>query len=391
MRIGFIVFIYLCMPMLIVWAFQKWSWAQKVGTVIMAYAVGIVLSLSNLTVFESGSAEAETMRSIQKWIMDCTVPLAIPLMLLGSDFRMWAKSLPKTIIALVGGLFAVVVAVCSGFFVFRDCGIENFSDLAAMMIGIYTGGTMNFAALGASLHIDSTIMTCLLTIEMLITFPLILFIVGGGYHLFRTLLPYESKTVESDMTESAKITDVEDYSGMLSGEILPKIIVALLLALAFVGVGVGLSYAVCGGINEMVVIVTVTTLAICASFCRKIRELPKTFEMGMVLILMFSVVVASQFDFYMLRTTIVTLVYFVLFVLLVSILLHFIVCKIFKIEGDLFVVANIGLLCSPPFIPPVVGAMGNKKVLVSGLAIGLVGYAVGTYIGLALAYVLGML
>ena len=78
-------------------------------------------------------------------------------------------------------------------------------------------------------------------------------------------------------------------------------------------------------------------------------------------------------------------------VLLVSILLHFIVCKIFKIEGDLFVVANIGLLCSPPFIPPVVGAMGNKKVLVSGLAIGLVGYAVGTYIGLALAYVLGML
>ena len=115
---------------------------------------------------------------------------------------------------------------------------------------------------------------------------------------------------------------------MLSGKILPKIIVALLLALAFVGVGVGLSYAVCGGINEMVVIVTVTTLAICASFCRKIRELPKTFEMGMVLIIMFSVVVASQFDFYMLRTTIVTLVYFVLFVLLVSILLHFIVCKI---------------------------------------------------------------
>ena len=136
MRIGFIVFIYICMPMLIVWAFQKWRWAQKVGTVIMAYAVGIVLSLSNLTVFESGSAEAETMRSIQKWIMDCTVPLAIPLMLLGSDFRMWAKSLPKTIIALVGGLFAVVVAVCSGFFVFRGSGIENFSDLAAMMIGI---------------------------------------------------------------------------------------------------------------------------------------------------------------------------------------------------------------------------------------------------------------
>ena len=46
------------------------------------------------------------------------------------------------------------------------------------------------------------------------------------------------------------------------------------------------------------------------------------------------------------------------------------------------------LLCSPPFVPPVVGAMKNKKVLISGIAIGLVGYAVGTYLGVLIAYIL---
>lgn len=63
---------------------------------------------------------------------------------------------------------------------------------------------------------------------------------------------------------------------------------------------------------------------------------------------------------------------------------HLILCRIFKVTGDLFTVAIMGLFCSPPFIPPVVSAMGNKKVLISGIAIGLVGYAIGTYLGVAL-------
>jgi uncharacterized membrane protein len=58
------------------------------------------------------------------------------------------------------------------------------------------------------------------------------------------------------------------------------------------------------------------------------------------------------------------------------------------VSGDLFCVSQIALLCSPPFVPPVVGAMQNKKVLISGIVIGLVGYAVGTYLGVAIAMIL---
>ena len=75
---------------------------------------------------------------------------------------------------------------------------------------------------------------------------------------------------------------------------------------------------------------------------------------------------------------------FVLYVMMVSVILHIIFSRITKVPGDLFTVAHVGLLCSPPFIPPIVGAMKNKKVLISGIVIGLVGYAVGTYIGVLL-------
>ena len=388
MRIAIVVAVYVLFPILIAIAFQKWKWVQKVGSVIIAYAVGIVLSLSGVTLFESGSNDAVTMFAIQKWFMNVTVPLAIPLMLLSCDFRLWAHSLPKTIIVLIGGLVSVVIAVSVGYFVFRDSGIDDFSNLSAMMIGIYTGGTMNFAALGTALHVDSTIMTSLLTIEMLVTFPLIVFIVGGGYRLFRRLLPFKEKDLNSDSDVAVAITDVESYDGMLRRETFFKTLIGLGLAIVFVAAAAGISLLVTGALNEMIIILSVTTMAIVASFSEKIRAIPKTFELGMILILMFSIVVASQFNFYTLQSSAIILIEFVLLVLIVATTLHLLFCRFAKVEGDLFVVANIGLLCSPPFIPPVVGAMGNKKVLVSGLAIGLVGYAVGTYLGIALSLIL---
>jgi uncharacterized membrane protein len=77
--------------------------------------------------------------------------------------------------------------------------------------------------------------------------------------------------------------------------------------------------------------------------------------------------------------------------MLMSVTLHLIFCRIAKVSGDLFCVSQVGLLCSPPFVPPVAGAMKNKKVLISGIVIGLIGYAVGTYMGTLVAIVLGQL
>ena len=283
MRIAIIIAIYLCFPIIIAIGFQKWDIVRKIGTVISAYAVGIVMSLTGLVSFETGSADAELLQSVQKWIMNITVPLAIPLMLLSSDFKLWSKTLSKTVYALIGGLLSVLVAVVVAFFVFKNAGIDNFPDILAMMVGIYTGGTMNFAALGTALHINSTIMTCLMTIEMLITFPYLLFVIGGGFKLFRRILPFH----ETD----------ENYEHMLDRRIAPFTAIAIGISLIFLAIGAGISLALTGTLQEMIVILTVTTLAIIASFFRKIRRLPKTFEMGMILILMFSVDVASQLDF----------------------------------------------------------------------------------------------
>ena len=387
-RVYLVIALYILVPILIIECFKRWTWMQKIGTVVAAYAVGIIFALTGFVHFEPETAAALTFGKLQSTIMSIAVPLAIPLMLFNCDFKLWTKALPKTIWSLVGGIVAVIAAVISGYFIFRRPDIPDFNKIAAMMTGIYTGGTMNFNALGASLGVDKTVMAIVLAFEMVLTTPYILFIIGGGYKVFRKILPYQDVTRKGRVDDNVESKDVENYRGMFDRKNVGGMFAGLGLSIVFLAIGAGLALWLTGKLNELVIILTITTLAIIASFFKKVRELPKTFELGMFFILIFSVIVASLFDIHSVNGGSLMIGLFVAWVMVIAALLHLLFCRIAHVSGDLFCVSQIALLCSPPFVPPVVGAMQNKKVLISGIVIGLVGYAIGTYLGVAVAFIL---
>lgn len=379
---------YVLFPVLIIEGFKRWKIVQKIGTVVLAYAVGIIASLCGVFEFATPEAAA-TFSKLQSTIMSVAVPLAIPLMLFNCDFKLWTKSLPKTSWALVTGIVAVLVASLSGYFIFRN-SVPEIAKVTGMMAGIYTGGTMNFNALGAALNVDRSVMAIVLAFQMVITTPYIFFLLGGGYKVFRKLLPYKDITHKGRTDEDeVETNDVENYRGMFEKKNFIGMMKGLGLSICFLAVGAGLAMLITGTLNELVVILTITTLSILASFFKKVRELPKTFELGMFFILIFSVIVASMFDINSVNGGSLYIGGFVLWIIGISVGLHLLLCRIAKVSGDLFCICQVGLLCSPPFVPPIAGAMKNKKVLISGIVVGLVGYAIGTYLGALLAWVLG--
>ena len=386
-KVYIILACYVLFPLLIIEAFKRWTIVQKIGTVVLAYAVGIIASLCGVFNFADPVVGA-TFSKLQSTIMSVSVPLAIPLMLFNCDFKLWTKALPKTAWALVTGIVAVVVSVVSGFFIFRN-HVPDAANVSAMMTGIYTGGTVNFNALGASLGVNKSVMAIVLAFQMVITMPYIFFLLGGGYKVFRKLLPYKDITHKGRMDEeNVETADVENYRGMFEKKNFIGMMKGLGLSVIFLAIGAGLALLITGTLSELVVILTITTLSIIASFFKPVRELPKTFELGMFFILIFSVIVASMFNIHSVSGGSLYIGGFVLWIMGISVLLHLILCRIAKVSGDLFCVCQVGLLCSPPFVPPIAGAMKNKKVLISGIVVGLVGYAVGTYLGAILAWVL---
>ena len=94
-KVYIILACYILFPLLIIEGFKRWKAVQKIGTVVLAYAIGIIASLCGVFHFPD-PAVASTFSKLQSTIMSVAVPLAIPLMLFNCDFKLWTKALPKT-------------------------------------------------------------------------------------------------------------------------------------------------------------------------------------------------------------------------------------------------------------------------------------------------------
>ena len=389
MKLLLVSTIYFVGPFLIILLFNRIKKLQEVGTILMAYVLGVILSVLNL--FPSDPSALKSIANLQTNILNLAVPLAIPLMLFSSDFSLWKKSMKKTFSVLLGGILSVVLAVVLGFFIFRHAGIIDFWKACGMLVGLYTGGTLNLVATGQGLHADATLLTLLSTFDMILSFFFLLFIVGGGFRFFRWVLPYRDSTVESTAEIDKPDYGFENYTGMFDRKSRGKTVLGLLISVGFLLVGAGISLLLTNQLNELIVILAITTLSIASSFFKFIRTLPKTFELGMILIILYSIVIASQLDPSKLNAQQWNLILFVGFVIVSATLLHLLISRITKIPGDLFTAAHVALLYSPAFVPPVAAAMHNKKVLVSGIVIGLIGWAIGTYLGVGLAQLLHLI
>lgn len=135
-------------------------------------------------------------------------------------------------------------------------------------------------------------------------------------------------------------------------------------------------------IFTVVMILTLTTLALIFSMWKEVKSWDKSYDAGMYIIYIFSIVVASMANFRTMNYE--GALYIVLFQALVifgSFFLTLLGAKIFKVDGDSAVITSNTLINSPIFVPMIAASMKNKDIIVVGVTIGLVGYAVGNYIG----------
>ncbi len=74
-----------------------------------------------------------------------------------------------------------------------------------------------------------------------------------------------------------------------------------------------------------------------------------------------------------------------------SLVMHVVLAKVFKVDADTVIVTSAALICSPPFVPVVAGAIHNKSMIIPGITVGIVGYAIGNFLGYLVAQVLQFL
>jgi uncharacterized membrane protein len=168
-----------------------------------------------------------------------------------------------------------------------------------------------------------------------------------------------------------------------------QLLKALGLSAIIVAIGGGLSLLVPDSMQMVTVILSITTLGLLFSTWKMVNRLEKTFQLGMYFIIVFSLVVASMADFSkMFQIEYLHLFSFVALVVFGSMAIHVCLSYLFKVDTDTTIITITALTLSPPFVPAVAGVLKNKDIIISGLTVGILGYAIGNYLGLAIAYFL---
>lgn len=375
------IFFFIIAPVVIIYLESKFSVVKKIGSVLICYAVGLIIG--NSGILHEGAAKYQDILS------QVTVPLALPLILFSMDVKKWFKLAGAAITSLVIGIFTVVVMIFVGYWIFKD-NINDIWKVSGMLVGIYTGGTPNMAAIKTALNVENELYIMTHTYEVTLGAIYLLFILSIGQRVFLTFLPpFKSAVANGTAINNTDLEEeFESYEGFFErGTFLP-----LLTAFGLSALILGISYFIGTILPEdystAATIILITTFGIACSFIPKIKSIKKTFQLGMYIILIFCIVVSSMADVKQLANISFSLFYYVGLAMFGSHILHAFIAKFFKIDADTVIISGSALICSPPFVPVVAGALKNREVILTGLTVGIVGYAVGNYLGVFIAYFL---
>lgn len=374
---AFLVLFYILTPFLIMHLCERFPVLDKIGAIVIAYVIGLIIGVTGLL--------GNNFSSVQDSIVSICIPLAISLLLFSSDFRKLSKLAGKTIVSMLIAIVGAILCVVLGYIFLNLGNNPELWKIGGLLVGVYTGGTPNMAALKLMLNVQNDTYLLVNAYDMVISGVYFLFLLTVGQKLFLLILPKYKPVLKSESEQAESTQKAEAFGGLLLKKYrLPLAKGAGLSIVIFIAAGL-ITLLFPKEYQMLSVILIITSLGIGASFVPSINRLPKTFELGMYLILIFSLVVASMVNIRDMINPDPTLIYYVTFAIFGSLTFHVLVAAIFRIDADTVIVTSTALINSAPFVPAVAGALKNKEIVVPGITVGLIGYAIGNYAGVVVA------
>ena len=420
--IVFLILFYFLVPILIIYLTHINKTINKIGAIALAYLMGLILG--NTGILPKGSEAFHAMlpdpngnlylsadsinklvqagtitqndlivnqiASLQSMIYSILILIAIPLLLFSMDIKKWLKLAPEALKSLILGVVSLIIVIFAGYFLFVRNEPEGYK-VAGMLVGVYTGGTPNLVAIATALKVSPNVFILTNTYDMVLGAFFLLFLMTVAQRLFNLVLPHfrDVKKHKAICKVIDETEGVDNYLGMLNWPAVKKLALALLISIGIVAISYGFGTLVSKNAQMAVIILTLTTLGLLASLVKKINSIEHTFQLGMYFIIVFSLIIASMADLHaMFQIKFLNMFLFVAIAIFGSMIIHVGLSAIFKVDTDTTIMTITGLTYSPPFVPAVAAAIRNKEVILTGITNGIIGYAIGNYLGVFIAYIL---
>lgn len=372
-----LILFYLLAPAGVLWATRKFDLLRRLGPVLTLYILGVVVA--NIGIFPSEPEAHRSFLDFQESVSEILVPLALPMMLFGCNFKRF--SVGKSLSAFIVGVVSVAAIVVVSYLMFaEELGVEA-PKMAASLVGQYTGGAANLAAVKQMVGLSTESFVMLSTCNLIVSFFYLMFLMGGGVTIARKIVGRNNhidQEVEVDQNDDNPYRDFAKRSSVIQ---LLKVLAASVVIMG-VSVVVGTVAGGESGISMVALILTITTLSLLMTASKQVRSWDKSYDAGMYLIYVFCLVMATMADLSSINwEQSLFVLMFQAVIIFGSLFITVFAARPLRIDADTAVITSNTLINSPVCVPMIAATMKNRDVVVVGITNGLAGYAVGNYLG----------
>lgn len=358
------------------WLEDRFRWAAKVGASMLIIALGAVLS--NLDLVPAASP-------VYGGIYGPVTSLAIVWLLLAVDLKDLQLAGPRMLLAFALAAAATAAGAVAATLAFGPAVGPEAWKLSGVMTGTYTGGSLNFAAVGRGLGLPEALFTSAMAADNVLTALWL----GATLTLPVALARFYPRPPEPPADGQPRRREATDF---LAPVPMKAVDIALLLGL---GLGVvWLAEAVAGwlagvpALGAVPSVLWLTTLALAVGQLPPVRRLTGALQLGTLALNLFFVAIGIGSRVAEIFRLGPQVFYFTLTVVATHGLLTYGGARLFKLDLETTSVASQAAVGGPSTAMALAVARHRPELALPGVAVGLLGYAVGNYLGFAVAYLM---
>ena len=357
------------------WLERHLPWGRKAGASLLVIVGGALLS--NLGLVPAASP-------VYGLLGGPVTSLAIVWLLFAVDLRHLKAAGPRMVGAFLLAVAATAAGAVTAFFLFGHAFPDDAARLAGVMTGTYSGGSLNFVAVGRAVGLPDSLFAAAAAADNVLT------AVWMGATL---VLPVWLGRFYPPPPAAAVLADGEPAAAPMivpgSAEHAPRLDVLHLSVLVALGLTLELAAQWLGALTPAVPsILWLTTLALAVGQIPWVARLTGAMELGLVALHLFFVVIGIGSRFAEIWSVGLEIFWFTLVVVAVHGLLTFGLARVVRLDADTTAVASQAAVGGPSTAMALAIARNRPELVLPGVMVGLLGYAVGTYAGLGVALLL---
>jgi uncharacterized membrane protein len=318
---------------------------------------------------------------VYEMVFSYFIPISIPMLLFSSNILKIVKESGKLLVAYILGAIGIVIG-CFIAYNIIDLGADS-GNTAGVIAATLVGGSVNFVAAGEALNFSTNpLYTATIAVDNLVSnmYTLFLFLAPSLVFLSRFFVKPKKENEIADSAAEEKAYPIT----------LERIAVSVFIAALIAGVGSFISPYIQSilktDLNLSILVITVLAVLAANFFPKLLKPLEDTaFSIGLWMMYVFLAVIGASTNLQQIITIGPSVLAFYLTIMVFHFLFLMALAKLFKLDVYEVVIASAANIMGPSVAAPMAASMGQKKLVTPGILVGILGYVIGTFIGVSIA------